>query len=399
MASEAQVTRGASLAAVEAALVEIRAGRPVVLRDDERTDLPADLVVAADRATADTINLIARVAGGPTRLALPEDRCDALGLKPLATAGESSLRLGSTASIDARELSTGVSAADRARTIAVAIDPATSEDDLLRPGHVFPLRAARGGVLERGRTADGAVDLARLTGLTTAAVISEVLAADGSVARGTNLAGHCRSHGVTLIGTSDLIEYCRRHDRQVERVVTTPLPTAFGWFTAVGYRSLHDGREHVALVQGDVDRRHDVLAHIHAGCVAGDVFRSLDCGCRGQLSGAVELVSQSGLGVIVHVSPEPGAVGLLRHLQSEAPASASMTEQPRARHAPTDEDIGRHILADLGIASARMLTGGTDTATLEVSGRIPMPLSRDHEAPPSAAGRQGSSSTEPASVP
>ena len=202
-----------------------------------------------------------------------------------------------------------------------------------------------------------------------AAVISEVLAADGSVARGADLARHCLRHGLTMIGTSDLIEYRLRHDRQVERVVTTRLPTAFGEFTAVGYRSLADRREHVALVRGDVEGRHGVLAHIHSGCVAGDVFRSLDCSCRERVVAAVKLVSETGLGVVVHVSPSPGALGLLRHLPGALPNADRVGpagRQPGGRHAPIDEEIGRHILADLGIASARMLTADGDSAALEV---------------------------------
>ncbi|MBS1892967.1 MAG: 3,4-dihydroxy-2-butanone-4-phosphate synthase [Actinobacteria bacterium] len=372
MASETKKT-GAALAVVEAALGEIRLGRAVVIRDDERTDLPADLIAAGDLATADTINLMGRLAGGPTRLVIPEDRCKTLGLKPLAIEGGSSLRHGSTDSIDARGLSTGVSAADRARTIAVAIDPATDADDLLRPGHVFPVQAAWGGVLEGGRTADGALDLVRLAGLPPAAVISEVLAPDGSIARGSDLVRHCRSHHLTLVGTADLIEYCRRHDRQVERVVMTPLPTSFGWFTAVGYRSLHDGREHVALVQGDVEGRQEVPAHIHSGCVSGDVFRSLACDCREQLVDAAQQISRNGLGVLVHVSPDPGEVAL-RHLPGDKPGGEPDDpggSQPRSRRTPTDEEIGRHILTDLGIASARMLPVGRQAAPSTVSTSVP----------------------------
>lgn len=348
-----------ALAAVEAALAEIRAGRPVVIRDDERAEHPADLVLAAELATTEAINSIGALAGGPTRLVLPEERCDALGLEPLTNGGESSLRPGSTVSIDARGLRTGFSAADRARTVAVAIDPQTSAEDLLRPGHVFPLRSARGGVIDNGRTADGAVDLARHAGLIPAAVISEVLARDGSIARGPALARHALRHSLTVIGTSDLIEYCRRRDPQVERVVTTPLPTSFGEFTAVGYRSLHDDREHVALVHGEVDGRHDVPVHVHAGCVAGDVFRSLECRCREQLVAAVEEISRTGLGVVVHVSPDDEAIGLLRHHPA---ALAIRPPRPRPRYAPSDEEIGRHILADLGVASPRILTGDGSAA-------------------------------------
>ena len=228
----------------------------VIVCDDEDRENEGDLTIAAEFATPESINFMAREGRGLICLALTPERCDELGLDLMAAKNESAFETAFTVSIEARDgVTTGISAADRARTIAVAVDPDASPRDLVQPGHVFPLKAKAGGVLERTGQTEAAVDLARLAGLTPAGVICEIMNDDGTMARVPDLEGYCARHGLKMITVADLIAYRRRHDQLVERVVATQLPTGFGEFTVVGYRSLVDDKHHVALVKGEVDGR------------------------------------------------------------------------------------------------------------------------------------------------
>src|ERR671910_2944989 len=250
---------------IEEAIEEIRRGRMVVVCDDEKRENEGDLTMAAQFATPEAVNFMAKHGRGLICLSLTGERCDELGLDLMAAKNESPFNTAFTISVEARDgVTTGISAADRARTIQVAIDPHSSPDDLVQPGHVFPLKAKDGGVLERTGQTEAAVDLARLAGLIPAGVICEVMNADGTMARVPDLEGYCGRHGLKMITVADLIEYRRRHDQLVERVVTTQLPTGFGEFTVAGYRSLVDDKHHVALIKGEVAGREDVLIRVHS---------------------------------------------------------------------------------------------------------------------------------------
>src|SRR5919197_57804 len=276
-------------ATVEEAIDEIRAGRFVVVVDDEDRENEGDLVIAAELATPEAINFMATHGRGVICLCLTEERSDELGLRPLASSRESRLGTAYTNPIDARHgITTGVSAADRAHTIHVAIDPAAGPHDLIEGGHILPLRAKPGGVLERQGQTEASVDLARLAGLTPAGVVCEVMNDDGTMARVPDLVPYCERHGLKLVSVADLIEYRRRTEKLVERMVATKLPTAFGEFAAVGYRSLLDDKHHVAMVKGEVAGAEDVLVRVHSECLTGDVFHSLRCDCGQQLESALE---------------------------------------------------------------------------------------------------------------
>src|SRR6476661_3284772 len=278
---------------IEEALEDIRAGKMVVVCDAEDRENEGDLTMAAQFTTPEAINFMAKEGRGLICLALSPERCDELGLDLMAAKNESPFETAFTVSIEAREgVTTGISAADRAHTIQVAIDPETRPRDLVQPGHIFPLKAKNGGVLERTGQTEAAVDLARLAGLNPAGVICEIMNDDGTMARVPELGDYCARHGLCMITVADLIAYRRRHDKLVQRVVSTRLPTVFGEFEAVGYRSLLDGKHHVALVKGEVDGASDVLVRVHSECLTGDVFHSLRCDCGEQLAAAMAMIEE-----------------------------------------------------------------------------------------------------------
>src|SRR4029077_5555463 len=304
-------------ATIEEALEEIRAGRMVVVCDDENRENEGDLTLAAQFATPEAINFMAKEGRGLVCLSLTPERCEELGLELMAAKNESSFETPFTVSIEAREgVTTGISAHDRARTIQVAIDPATDPRDLVQPGPIFPLKSRSGGVLERTGQTEAAVDMARLAGLNPAGVICEVMNDDGTMARVGDLAGYCERHGLKMITIADLIAYRRRHDKLVERVAAARLPTAFGEFEVVGYRSLVDGKNHVALVKGGGSGREDGLARAHSECLTGDVFHSLRCDCGEQLESALAMIEAEGEGVLLYLSQEGRGIGLLNKLRA-----------------------------------------------------------------------------------
>src|SRR5215510_4934781 len=250
---------------VQTALANIRQGRMIVVVDDEDRENEGDLTIAAQFATPEAINFMAKHARGLICLPLTEERCDELGLRQMADRNETPLQTAFTVSIEAREgVSTGISAQDRSRTIQVAIDPSKGSGDLVQPGHVFPLRARSGGVLRRAGQTEAAVDLARLAGLNPAGVVCEVMNDDGTMARVPDLIPYCEEHGIKLITVADLIEYRRRNEKLVERTTSVRLPTAFGEFQAVAFREKLSGKHHLALVKGEVDGAHDVLVRVHS---------------------------------------------------------------------------------------------------------------------------------------
>ena len=369
---------------IEEAIDDIRAGRMVVVCDDEDRENEGDLTMAAQFATPEAINFMAKEGRGLICLALTPERCEELGLDLMAAKNESPFETAFTVSVEARDgVTTGISAADRAQTIQVAIDPKTAPRDLVQPGHIFPLKAKAGGVLERTGQTEAAVDLARLAGLNPSGVICEVMNDDGTMARVGDLEHYCARHGLKMITVADLIAYRRRHDRLVERVVTTRLPTAFGEFNVVGYRSLVDEKHHVAMVKGEVEGLENVLVRVHSECLTGDVFHSLRCDCGEQLDSALAMIEREGRGVLLYLAQEGRGIGLLNklkayNLQDQGYDTVDANLELGLPVDLRDYGIGAQILVDLGLSSIRILTNnpkkirGLEGYGLSVAAQIPI---------------------------
>jgi 3,4-dihydroxy 2-butanone 4-phosphate synthase / GTP cyclohydrolase II len=369
---------------IEEALEDIRDGKMVVVCDAEDRENEGDLTLAAQFATPDAINFMATHARGLICLALTGERCDELGLDLMAAKNESAFQTAFTVSIEAREgVTTGISAHDRAHTVQVAIDPRTQPQDLVQPGHIFPLKAKAGGVLERTGQTEAAVDLARLAGLNPSGVICEIMNDDGTMARVPDLVPYCGRHGLKMITVADLIAYRRRHDKLVERVVEANMPTKFGEFRVVGFRSMVDHKHHVAMIKGDVEGKEHVLVRVHSECLTGDVFHSLRCDCGQQLEDALLRIEQEGRGVLLYLAQEGRGIGLLNKLRAyklqengldtvDANLELGLPADLR------DYGIGAQILVDLGLTSIRLLTNnpkkivGLEGYGLRVTDQLPI---------------------------
>jgi 3,4-dihydroxy 2-butanone 4-phosphate synthase / GTP cyclohydrolase II len=376
---------GRPFATIEEALEDIRAGRMVVVCDAEDRENEGDLTLAAQFATPEAINFMAKEARGLICLALAPERCDELGLDLMAAKNESPFQTAFTVSVEAREgVTTGISAHDRAHTVQVAIDQSSGPDELVQPGHIFPLKAKGGGVLERAGQTEAAVDLARLAGLSPAGVICEVMNDDGTMARVPDLIRYCERHGLKMITVADLIEYRRRREKLVERVIETRLPTIFGDFDVVGFRSLVDDKHHVAMVKGEVSSQEDVLVRVHSECLTGDVFHSLRCDCGQQLEDALLRIEDEGLGVLLYLAQEGRGIGLLNKLkayklqQEEGLDTVDANIELGLPADLRDYGIGAQILVDLGLSTIRLLTNnpkkivGLEGYGLRVTDQLPI---------------------------